>query len=530
MEPLHEANDYKVPWELSRCHHLITLSQAFFLTGDERYAETVVQHVEDWIRRNPFEFGINWVCAMDVAIRAVNWLWAYALLLDSDALDPNFRTLWLTSLVEHGRFLDANDEWGPLPNNHYVADGAGLLYLGILLNPLRGASRFLRRGLRILTSQTIEQLSPDGCNGEGTMPYHKLILETTSLPLWLARRNGLAIPSNVWRRLERAYGFLYAVMDDDGNVPNVGDADDGRLHPLSEMAPLSVRPFVNIGSCLFERPEWAGPVDGAARREWEEAFWVSGGEFVPPSRAGKRPTSKGFTDGGYYVLRNDRWRAFVDAAPIGLRDTGGHGHNDALSFELDVDREKFVVDSGTYVYKPDPSARNRFRSVRAHNTVEIDDEEPSVLCEIPRLWSVERPYRVRVHEWTASEDESLLDAEHDGYARLEPPVTHRRRFRLNRQSDTFVVEDALSGDGEHRWSWRLHVAPNVRIETDGNDALLHGRRVCVRLTCPSPIEIEPSEVSPSYGVRVSNSVLVCRGTFQRSVRFEVRFTREVHGE
>jgi len=525
MEPLYEPNDYKVPWELSRCHHLITLGQAFFLTGDERYAETVIQHVEDWIRRNPFEFGINWVCAMDVAIRAVNWLWTYALLLEATSLDVNFRALWLTSLMEHGRFVDANDEWGPLANNHYLANGAGLLYLGLLLSPLRGSSRFLRRGLRILTTQTLEQILPDGCNREGTIPYHKLILELTSVPLWFARRAGLLVPAGVWNRLERGYAFLYAVMDDAGNAPNVGDADDGRLHPLSEMAPLSVRPFVNLGAHLFNRPEWAGPVEGGARSEWEEAFWLSGGEFTPPSRAGWRPTSEGFPEGGYYVLRCGSWSVFVDAAPVGLRNTGGHGHNDALSFELDVDGEKFAVDSGTYLYKPDPVARNRFRSVRAHNTIEIDDEEPSILCETPRLWSVEHPYRVRVHEWKVSDDESLLDAEHDGYMRLRPPVMHRRRFRLNCQSDTLVIEDVLSGEGEHKWTWRLHLAPSIRVEVEGEEATLIGRRAAVRIVCPSLVEVEPSELSPSYGVRVANVALVCRGLFRGSARIEATFSR-----
>lgn len=525
MEPLDVPSDYKVPWELSRCHHLLTLGEAFFVTRDERFAETVRLHVDDWIRKNPYEFGINWVCAMDVAVRAVNWLWAYALLLDSEALDREFRALWLTSLVEHGRYILANDEWGPLVNNHYLANGAGLLYLGLLLSPLRDASRFLRRGLHILTTQTLEQLTPDGCNREGTLPYHKLILELTSVPLWLAQRNGFDLPPEVWTRLEQGYAFLWGMMNEEGNISNVGDADDGRLHPLSEVAPLSVRPLVNAGVYLFHRPEWAGPVDGRARQEWEEVFWLSGGEFLPPSCAGKRPSSLAFSEGGYYALRSSRWEVFVDAAPIGLRDTGGHGHNDPLSFELDVEGEKFIVDSGAYVYKPDPVARNRFRSVRAHNTLEIDDQEPSLLCEAPHLWTIEQPYHLWVREWRVSKDEVLLDAEHDGYRRLGRPVIHRRRFRLNLRAETLVIEDILTGEGEHCWTWRLHIAPSVQPDVEENVALLRGLRNAIRVLCPSRVEVMRSEMSPSYGVCVPTYCLVCRGKFAESGRIETQIER-----
>jgi len=34
--------DVKVPWELSRHQHFVTLGQAFVLTGDEKYAREFV--------------------------------------------------------------------------------------------------------------------------------------------------------------------------------------------------------------------------------------------------------------------------------------------------------------------------------------------------------------------------------------------------------------------------------------------------------------------------------------------------------
>ena len=63
--------DIKVPWELSRCSHFLTLGQAYFLTGDEKYTREYIYQVMDWIENNPVLFGVNWVCTMDVAIRGL---------------------------------------------------------------------------------------------------------------------------------------------------------------------------------------------------------------------------------------------------------------------------------------------------------------------------------------------------------------------------------------------------------------------------------------------------------------------------
>ena len=43
--------DIKVPWELSRCAHFVTLGQAYALTGDESYTRAFSDQIEDWIRR-----------------------------------------------------------------------------------------------------------------------------------------------------------------------------------------------------------------------------------------------------------------------------------------------------------------------------------------------------------------------------------------------------------------------------------------------------------------------------------------------
>jgi len=81
---LDQPTDVKVPWELSRCQHFTALGQAYWLTGDERYAREYRAEIEDWIAANPFAYSVNWACAMDVALRAISWIWGFYFMADAE--------------------------------------------------------------------------------------------------------------------------------------------------------------------------------------------------------------------------------------------------------------------------------------------------------------------------------------------------------------------------------------------------------------------------------------------------------------
>jgi hypothetical protein len=130
-------SDIKRPWELSRFYQSVGLGLAWRLYKLPKYADEYVAQVEDWIRDNPAGYGVNWVCPMDVAIRAANWLASYSLL--HDALDApslmSFREKLTQSLWEHARFIFSHLEWnGPYSErraNHFLSDLTGLFTLGL---------------------------------------------------------------------------------------------------------------------------------------------------------------------------------------------------------------------------------------------------------------------------------------------------------------------------------------------------------------------------------------------------------------
>jgi hypothetical protein len=150
---LADDSDIKVVWELSRFTHLLALGKAYAYTGDKRYAVEVAAQVSDWIAANPPQTGPNWACAMEVAIRAVHWIWAYELIRPAPALSPAFQVELLKSVLAHGRFIHANLEYcetpglvgnerPPLP----AGDRGGAVRPGGLQGGVRARARGTRPG------------------------------------------------------------------------------------------------------------------------------------------------------------------------------------------------------------------------------------------------------------------------------------------------------------------------------------------------------------------------------------------------
>ena len=158
------GTDIKVPWELSRGQHLPVLAQAYLLTGEQRYASEIVEQIADWIAKNPPGYGVNWACPMEAAVRAVNWLWAIALIAESPAVTSDWLADALLSLVAHGRHIMENLERRSdgVTTNHYLADIVGLLHLGLCLPECCDGRRWRDFALQELVREMDCQVLDDG--------------------------------------------------------------------------------------------------------------------------------------------------------------------------------------------------------------------------------------------------------------------------------------------------------------------------------------------------------------------------------
>ncbi|MEZ7879117.1 MAG: hypothetical protein QMC11_02655, partial [Rhodospirillales bacterium] len=68
--------DIKIPWELARLQHLPQLALAYSDQRSQNLVDEFQNQTLDFMSANPPRYGVNWVCTMDVAIRAANLILA----------------------------------------------------------------------------------------------------------------------------------------------------------------------------------------------------------------------------------------------------------------------------------------------------------------------------------------------------------------------------------------------------------------------------------------------------------------------
>ena len=74
------VGDIKYLWEPNRHLELVTLSQAWHLTGEMKYADGCRTLLESWFEQCPYPLGVNWTSSLEHSVRLVNWAVTWHLL------------------------------------------------------------------------------------------------------------------------------------------------------------------------------------------------------------------------------------------------------------------------------------------------------------------------------------------------------------------------------------------------------------------------------------------------------------------
>ena len=463
------AGDKKITWELNRHQYFMTLGQAYLLTGDERYARVFAAHLDSWMDANPPKLGINWASSLEVAFRSMSWLWAFHFFKSSPSLSTEvFKRAW-KFLYLSARHLESYLSTYFSPNTHLTGEALGLFYLGTLLPEFKEAKRWQELGREILIEQLPIHVKRDGVYFEQASYYHRYTTDFYIHFLLLSRANNVALPRAVEEALVLLLDHLMYITRPDGTTPFFGDDDGGRLAMLDTRPANDFRGTLGTGSVLFDRGDYKFVAGDAA----EELLWLTGVEglsqfdaivAVEPAK-----TSVPFFDGGYFVMR-DGWSRdsnylLFDCGSHGALNCG-HAHADALSIDVAANGRTVLVDPGTCTYTGSKELRDWFRSSHAHNTVTVDDESSSV-PNGPFTWKTTAQCALK--EWISQNRFDFVSGQHDGYMRLQDPVTVKREI-LFLKRDYWIVRDIISGSAEHRVDVRFHFAPgsNLDIQCFGN--------------------------------------------------------------
>nr|WP_055554714.1 alginate lyase family protein [Streptomyces sp. NBRC 110028] len=451
------VGDIKQIWEPSRHQYLTQLAAAYAITGNERYAERVAEHLRSWWTANAPLRGVHWTSGIELGIRLLSWVWIRRLLDGWPGAAGLFEDnpVAVNQIWHHQRWLAAFPSRGSSANNHVIAEAAGQFAAACAFGWFPSSARWRTDALRSLERHLRGNTFGSGLNRELATEYHGLVLELGLAAVAEADAAGVPVPATVRLVLLRMTDALAAIVDGRLRPPRQGDADDGYGLVVDGAGTDRWGSLLATGDAVFGRLAWWPAVTGTdARTPLLSAFIKPTEPSVvrPPSRPGH------FADAGLTILRGpgEIW-CRCDGGPHGFLSIAAHAHADALSVEVRHDGVEVLADPGTYCYHGQPEWRQYFRSTLGHNTLQLDGGDQSVSGG-PFLWTRHAESRVLVAD-PSGEGVARWCAEHDGYQ----GSVHRRRVELTAASQELRVVDEVRGP---RRAVRLafHLGPAIAAD------------------------------------------------------------------
>ncbi|MBS1824094.1 MAG: alginate lyase family protein [Acidobacteria bacterium] len=423
-----------------------------------------VELMSRWLAENQPTAGVGWE-PYPTSCRIVNWIkWA----IGGAELPTEARC----SLALQARYLRRNLEWR-LMANHLFMNLKALLFAGCFFDGTE-AGQWRSDALRLLREQIAEQVLSDGGHCEQSPMYHTIVLGDLLDLVNLAQAYPECVPPAARQLFSDTSCAMFTWL--------------ARMcHP-------------DGGTSFFSDGGFASYGAGAL---WDYAQRLDLPVQAPPAQ---RVCHLQAT--GYVRLQTADTVVLFDVGEIGPQYQPGHGHADALSFELSHRGARILVNPGTSTYT-EGHERSRQRGTASHNTVAVDGLDQSEMWGGFRVARRAHPRDVQTEEWG---DIVAAEGSHDGYGRLRHPILHRRRVELS--PGVMHVRDTLEGVGHHQASVRFHVHPEFTVHLDGGGFRIGNSKdlLLVELDPVLQVSIEESSFHPRFGVSRPN--LAIRGDWR----------------
>ncbi|NQX98773.1 MAG: alginate lyase family protein [Flavobacteriales bacterium] len=408
----------------------------------------------DFIVSNPIGMGVQWACAMDVGIRVSNWLVAYDLFKQLDngnLLDDVFTLIFTDSIHRHAEFIMNHLERKEgAAGNHYLFNLVGILFITSYLSEKEETLTWRRFAENEIQKEFFKQFFIDGGNFEGSTTYHCLSAEAMLYATALMLRNDKKLSEEYVELLSQSYQFIQNVIKPNGEMPQFGDNDSGRLFVFDKNL-LNYESLLTGFGGLFGNKEGTfleQTIISQISKNKKIKNSLKGIEKKFQLRDAKHQVQKpktttikfdsnidvkkiktfSYAEFGIYVFKSsDFYLAISAISNKKMHHSWGHVHNDKLSFDLQVNRKDLVKDPGTYYYSSFPEKRNEFRSVKAHNGIIVKEVEQNKAIG---LFYLDREVKCKVLE---VQDLSMtLQVNYYG-------VEHVRKFTI--QSNQLIITD-----------------------------------------------------------------------------------------
>lgn len=303
--------------------------------------------------------------------------------------------------------------------NHLLENSFALLMGGIYFDN----QKWIKRASKLLTKELKEQVMTDGMHYERSAMYHCIIyyrvleaLDLTSNSPDFNELRGYLVEIAIGMQ-----SWLTYFTQDSLPIPYFNDAAPG----------------------IAQSPDFLS--------DYANLLGISAKPDYNPS------------DSGYRLFRNSTFNIRANVGSVSPSYQPGHAHADTLSFELFLNGNPVIVDTGTSTYQVD-NRRAIERSTFSHNTIVINNSDSS------EVWGGFRVGRRAVVKRYTDSATNLL-AEHDGFKRFG--VKHAREWIVDESSKSVTISDKLFGKNKSLQALSsVHFHPDVHFELMDNRIVL----------------------------------------------------------
>lgn len=401
-------------------------AKVYKVTGDEKYAQAIVDVYSDWLETYPCPgVGSNSYAIasshpykdMWTDLQATSHVTTYLNVLDyclqSEAFTPEFLTHLLVSLYDNVESIRAN-LYHTEASNHRLFEVQAIYNAAVLLPEFVSASAWETESYDALARQRDLQFATDGVQNEMDPGYHISVVSMFYQMYDLARKNNREslIPEGYVDKLRSACMFVRDVM-----YPNYSMEDFNDTRSSGWSKSVLKKNFTKYADLFPDE---------------ESLLWMSteGAKGTAPEDC-----YNSYQHSGWYMLRTG-WNE--DDMMLIMKnnynkDQWWHCQPDNCTISLYRSGRRFLPDAGAYSYggaESDDANRSAFSATALHNTMTVDGETIASTRMLGEFVS-------EAH----TEDYDMFKTKNQSY----PTVRHERTVFYVKHGGFYVVADAAIG-------------------------------------------------------------------------------------
>lgn len=404
------VEDIKYIWEPARLGWVYTLARAYACREIPMLGECVWRLIDTFLKRNPVNYGPNWMNGQEVALRIFAMVFFHEVFRDETDMPDGWEQTLAQAVVSHSQRIPPTLVYAhSQQNNHLLVEAAGLYTAGVFLPDHPEAGEWQKTGWKVFHQALDQQIQDDGTYAQFSTNYHRLMLQVALWMRAVSLRAGDEFPEKSTLKLAAATNWLLNLTDPEtGHVPNYGHNDGAYILPLTGFTFSDFRPVVLAANRFFGQDSSSPEPDEMAL--WFE--WLAGSRIQIKKNLTQTPSVQ-----SYRKLTSGKTSAVMFAPRYSSRP----GQADVLHTEIWRDGQSLTPDAGTYRYNAEPPWDNALAQTKFHNTVTIFQQNQ--MQKAGRFLWLDWPI---VHWKDRDTSTCEMIASHDGYCRYR--AVHNRKI------------------------------------------------------------------------------------------------------